>query len=332
MAMVELKGSKVLVTGASGFIGSHLVEALAGMGCSVRAFVGYDTGPNLGCIRFIPEDAKEKIEVVVGDIKTADDVLMSAEGADIIFHLAALVGVPYSYAHPRSVVETNLIGTLNVFMAGRKNNVKKIVHTSTSEVYGTAKYVPIDENHPLHGQSPYSASKIGADKLAESFYRSYGLPVATIRPFNQYGPRQTARAVIPTIISQCLTKSVVQLGALHPTRDFVFVKDTVDAFIRIAESEKSIGEVINIGTGKEISIGDLAGKIMSLVGKDVKIVSDGGRTRPEKSELDRLLCDNSKAKKFVGWEQKTSLEDGLKQTIKWISSNLDMYEPNKYAV
>lgn len=325
-------GSKVLVTGASGFIGSHLTEALVKKGCDVRILVSYDTGPNLGCIRFVPEGTREKIEIVTGDIKNADDVRAAAEGVKAIFHLAALVGIPYSYAHPRSVVETNTIGTLNTLIAGKENGVEKIVHTSTSEVYGTAKHVPIDENHPLQGQSPYSASKIGADKLAESFFCSFGLPVATIRPFNQYGPRQSARAVIPTIITQCLTQSKVKLGLLSPLRDFTFVEDTVDAFIRIAESDKTVGEVINIGSGTEISIGDLAEKIIKLVGRDVKVVSEESRVRPEKSEVGRLLCDGTKVRKLVGWEPKTSLEDGLKKTIQWIKANLNDYEPDKYAV
>jgi dTDP-glucose 4,6-dehydratase len=330
--MIQLKGSDVLVTGASGFIGSHLVEALVHHGCKVRILVTYDTGPNIGCVKFLSDEVREKIEIVVGDIKNADDVRTASNGVKFIFHLAALVGIPYSYLHPRSVVETNLIGTLNVLMAGRENNVERIVHTSTSEVYGTAEYVPIDENHPLQGQSPYSASKIGADKIVESFYCSFNLPVTTMRPFNQYGPRQSARAVIPTIITQCLTQDVVRLGALHPTRDFTYVEDTADAFLKIATSEKAIGEVINIGTQKEISIGDLTKKIMSLVGKHIKIVAEEERVRTEKSEVYRLLCDNSKAKKLIGWEPSTSLDEGLEKTIQWISSRLDIYEPDKYAI
>jgi len=333
--MVNLKGSKVLVTGASGFIGSHLVETLIKKGCEVRAFVPYDIGPDTGCIKFVPESAREKVEIVVGDVKDAEDVRIAMNGVKVVFHLAALVGIPYSYNHPRSVVDTNLIGTLNVLMAGKEKCVEKIVHTSTSEVYGTAKYVPIDENHPLQGQSPYSASKIGADKLAESFFCSFGTPIATIRPFNQYGPRQSARAVIPTIITQCLTQGTVRLGSLHPRRDFTFVEDTVDAFIKIAESEKTVGEVINIGSGCDISIGELAEKIIKISGKDVKdvkIVSDEKRIRPEKSEVDRLVCNNSKAKKLIGWEPATSIDDGLKRTIQWLRSNLGSYEPGKYAV
>lgn len=330
--MVQLKGSNVLVTGASGFIGSHLVEALVHYGCKVRILVTYDAGPNIGCVKFLSDEVREKIEIVVGDIKNADDVRLASNGVKFIFHLAALVGIPYSYLHPRSVVETNLIGTLNVLMAGRENSVERIVHTSTSEVYGTARYVPIDENHPLQGQSPYSASKIGADKIVESFYCSFSLPVTTIRPFNQYGPRQSARAVIPTIIAQCLTQDVVRLGALHPTRDFTYVEDTTDAFIKIATSEKAIGEVINIGTQKEISIGDLTKKIMALIGKNIKIVAEEERVRTEKSEVHRLLCDNSKAKKIIGWAPATSLDEGLEKTIQWISSRLDIYEPDKYSI
>lgn len=330
--MVELKGKKVLVTGGSGFIGSHLVEALVGKGCDVRILAAYDTAPNTGGLQFVPKDTRDRIEVVSGDIRNADDVRSAAEGAKVIFHLAALVGIPYSYEHPRAVVDTNLIGTLNVLMAGRACGAEKIVHTSTSEVYGTAKYAPIDENHPLQGQSPYSASKIGADKLAESFHCSFGLPVATIRPFNQYGPRQSARAVIPAIITQCLSQKTVKLGSLSPLRDFTFVADTVDAFIRMAESEKTVGEVVNIGSGTETSIGDLAEKIIKLVGKDVKLVSDKDRIRPGKSEVGRLLCDNSKAKKLIGWSPKMSLDDGLKKTIQWMKANLAAYDPGRYAV
>jgi len=330
--MVDLSGSKVLVTGGSGFIGSHLIEALARKGCDVRILVPYDTAPNTAGLQFLPKETRDKLDIVPGDIRNADDVRMAVDGVKTVFHLAALVGIPYSYLHPRAVVETNLVGTMNVLIAGRDCGVKKIVHTSTSEVYGTAKYAPIDENHPLQGQSPYSASKIGADKLAESFFCAFGLPVATIRPFNQYGPRQSARAVIPTIITQCLTQSKVKLGSLSPLRDFTFVEDTVDAFIRIAESDKTVGEVINIGSGIEISIGDLAEKIIKLVGKDVKVVSDEDRLRPGKSEIGRLICNNAKAKKLIGWQPRTSLDEGLKRTIEWISVNMGIYDPKKYAV
>jgi len=330
--LIDLKGKQVLVTGGSGFIGSHLVESLHRRGCRVRVLVFYESGPNMGCLRFLPPDVRAAVEVVNGDIKNPDDVRMAVEGAQIVFHLAALVGIPYSYHHPRHVVETNTMGTLNVLIAAKDLKVEKIVHTSTSEAYGTAKYAPIDEDHPLQGQSPYSASKIGADKLAESFFRSFGLPVATIRPFNQYGPRQSARAVIPTIITQCLTGGEVQLGSLHPLRDFVFVEDTVEGYVKIAESDASVGEVINIGSGREISIGDLAHKIVGLVGRDVRIKSRDERVRPEKSEVGRLLCANGKAERLVGWTPTTSLDTGLSKTIAWIGRNLDDYDPRKYAV
>jgi len=330
--MVELKGKTVLVTGGSGFIGSHLVEALHRRGAKVRVMVFYETGPNLGCLNSLPPEVRASLDIVHGDIKNADDVRLAAAGARVIFHLAALVGIPYSYLHPRHVVETNTIGTLNVLVAGKDLGVEKVVHTSTSEAYGTARYAPIDEEHPLQGQSPYSASKIGADKLAESFHRSFGFPVATIRPFNQYGPRQSARAVIPTIISQCLTGDEIQLGSLHPLRDFTFVEDTVDGFLRIAEADASVGEVINIGSGTEISIGDLARKVVQIVGKPIRIKSKDERVRPEKSEVGRLLCDNAKAKRLVGWEPRTTLDEGLSRTIDWIGRNLGIYDPRRYAV
>jgi len=329
---MKLVGKKVLVTGGSGFIGSHLVESLVTKGCDVRVLVLYDTGPIFGFIDSMPETIKQKIEIVTGDIRNSDDVKMAVDDVSIVFHLAALVGIPYSYSHPRSVIETNLIGTLNVLLAVKEKKIEKLVHTSTSETYGTAKYVPIDENHPLQGQSPYSASKIGADKIVESFYKSYDLPVATIRPFNQYGPRQSARAVIPTIITQSLTKKIVRLGALFPTRDFTFVQDTVDAYIKIAESDNTLGEVINIGTGQEISIGELAKKIIKLTGSSAEIVCDGTRIRPEKSEVDRLLCNNAKAEKLIEWKPNVSLDQGLKKTIEWIKSNLSSYDPDNYAI
>lgn len=320
----------VLVTGAGGFIGSHLTEHLVELGAKVKTFVRYNSRNNYGLLELLPKEKLESIEIIMGDLRDADAVSHAAENVDIIFHLGSLIAIPYSYVHPRENIETNILGTLNVLTAAKKNGVEKTVHTSTSEVYGTAKYVPIDENHPLQGQSPYSASKIGADKIAESFYRSYDLPVAIIRPFNTYGPGQSARAVIPTIISQALTGEKIALGSLHPTRDYTFVRDTVDAFIKIAESPKSIGEVINIGSNFEISIGNLAEKIISLIGKDVKIISNDSRFRPNKSEVERLWCDNSKSKELLGWSPTISLENGLKETIKWISANISLYKPEIY--
>jgi len=331
-----IEGKRVLITGANGFIGSHLTEKLLSMGCNVKAFVKYDKGIKSGFIARLPDKVKKNIIVIPGDIRNPDAIRHAAKDVDVIFHLAAMVGIPYSYINPREVIETNTIGTMNVLIAGKENNVEKIVHTSTSEVYGTAQYVPIDEKHPLQGQSPYSASKIGADKIAESFFRSFDLPVATIRPFNQYGPRQSARAVIPTIITQALSGNTIKLGSLTPTRDFTFVHDTADAFIAIADSPNTVGEVINIGTGIETSIGDLAKKIMGIVDKDgdkgISILSEDSRKRPEKSEVNRLLADITKAKRLIGWKPKTSLDEGLKVTIDWISKSLEHYRLGEYEI
>lgn len=330
------KDKRVLVTGADGFIGSHLTEKLLGLGCKLKTFVRYDKGIRSEFINSLPNELKNNITVIAGDIRDPDALRHATKDIDVIFHLAAIISIPYSYINPREVVETNVVGTMNVLIAGKENDVEKIVHTSTSEVYGTAKYVPIDEKHPLQGQSPYSASKIGADKIAESFYLSFDTPIAIIRPFNQYGPRQSARAVIPAIITQALSGRAIHLGSLTPTRDFIFVLDTIDAFIKIAESPNTVGEVINIGSGTEISIGDLAKKIVSIVNKnekkDVPIFSEDIRKRPEKSEVNRLLADISKAKKLIGWEPKVSLDEGLKLTIDWISKSLDKYSPEKYEI
>lgn len=323
---------KVLVTGATGFIGSHLTERLVNLGAQVRAFAQYNSQNSIGVLDLLPDSVRKEIEVVWGDVKEIESVEKASNDCSIIFHLASLVGIPYSYLHPQEVVMTNTIGALNVLICSRENKVAKTVITSTSEVYGTARYVPIDENHPLQGQSPYSASKIAADKLAESFYCSYNLPVAICRPFNAYGPRQSMRAVIPTIITQALTKDEIHLGSISPTRDLTFVSDTVDGFVRIAESPRSVGEVINIGSGFEISIGDLAAKICSLAGKDIPIVSEEQRKRPSKSEVNRLYADNRKAKELIGWEPKVSLDEGLKRTISWVSSALNHYQPDKYYV
>ena len=257
-------------------------------------------------------------------------VRQAAKDVDIVFHLASLIAIPYSYMHPRETIETNILGTLNMLTAARDSGVERFIHTSTSEVYGTALYVPIDENHPLQAQSPYSASKIGADKIAESFYRAFDVPVATIRPFNTYGPRQSARAVTPTIITQALTGGKIFLGSLHPTRDLTYVDDLVDAFVQVAESPKSVGEVINIGSGFEISIGDLAHKILSLMNKDIEIESDVSRIRPPKSEVERLWCDSNKARDLLGWSPKVSLEEGLRRTIEWLSENIHLYKQGLY--
>lgn len=329
---MDWKTKKVLVTGAGGFIGSHLTEQLVALGANVKAFVRYNSRNNWGLLEMLPLHIRDNLEVVMGDLKEPEAVRNAVKDVDIIFHLAALISIPYSYLNPRDVVETNILGTLNILNAAKECSIQTLIHTSSSEVYGTAQYVPIDEKHPLQAQSPYAASKIGADKLVESYHLSYGLPTAIVRPFNTYGPRQSARAVIPTTITQSLTKDKIFLGAMHPTRDFVYVEDTVDGFIKAAESTKSIGEVINLGSGEEISIGDIADKIISLVGKEVEVVFDATRLRPESSEVERLVADATKARELIGWEPQTSLDEGLKKTIEWISEWITMYKIDVYNV
>lgn len=326
------KNKRVFVTGAGGFIASHLLERLVKSGAKVRAFVRYNSRNDFGLVETLPAPIKKKIKVVAGDLRDYDAVYDGMSGCDIVFHLAALIAIPYSYVHPKEVIETNVMGTYNILNAAKRLKAQKIVHTSTSEVYGTAVRVPISEDHPLQGQSPYSASKIGADKIAESFNKAFGLPIAVIRPFNTYGPRQSARAIIPTIITQALKGDSVWLGALTPKRDFTYVGDTVNGFMKVAESEKSIGQVINIGSGFEISVGELAKKIIQLLNKKVKIVSDRGRLRPPQSEVERLMADNSKAKRLLGWAPTTSIDEGLKHTISWIKKNLDFYKTDIYAI
>jgi NAD dependent epimerase/dehydratase len=327
---MRIAGKRVLVTGAGGFIGSHLSEGLVAKGADVRAFIHYNSRNNWGNLEMLQEEAKNELEVISGDVRDPFFVRHAVKDCDVVLHLAALIAIPYSYIAPRDFVDTNVLGTLNVMQACLDEGVEKVVHTSTSETYGTAMYVPIDEKHPLQGQSPYSASKIGADKIAESYYLSFGLPVATIRPFNTYGVRQSARAVIPTIISQALSGKKIKMGSLHPTRDYTYVTDTAQGFIKIAESPKSTGEVINIGSNSEVSIGDLVEKITSLMGADAEIICDETRIRPEKSEVERLWCDNSKARKLLHWEPKVPLEKGLKNTIEWMKENLSSYKPNIY--
>ena len=328
----SLNTKKILVTGAAGFIGSHLVERLVADGASVRAFVHYNSQSQWGNLELLPDNILENVEIFTGDIQDPFAVQKAVDGCEIVFHLASLIAIPYSYVAPQSYVTTNVLGAVNVMQACRNIGVRKVVHTSTSECYGTAQYVPIDEKHSLQGQSPYSASKIGADMIAESYYRSFEVPVAIIRPFNTYGPRQSARAVIPTIITQILKGKAVKLGNLNPTRDLNYVADTVTGFIKIAESPNSIGQVINIGSGQEISIGNLADKIMRLMGKQIEIRGEKERLRPEKSEVERLLCDNSRAKKLIDWYPEVSLEDGLGKTIEWIKQNMDNYKPEIYNV
>ena len=330
---MNFKGKKVLITGSEGFIGSHLTETLVELGAEVTALVQYNSFNNWGWIDTFNDKIKDSIEVVTGDIREYDNMKRIIKGKDVVFHLAALIAIPYSYLSPMAYVRTNVEGTTNVLEACRDYEVEKIIHTSTSETYGTALYVPIDEKHPMQGQSPYSASKIAADKMAESFYRSFNTPVATIRPFNTYGPRQSARAVIPTIISQILSgKREIRLGSLTPTRDFNYVKDTVEAFISVAESDKTIGQVVNVGSNHEISIGDLARNIIELTNNEVKIICDEERLRPEKSEVNRLWADNAKIKELIGWEPKYALKEGLKETIHWIENNMEYYKPDIYNV
>jgi nucleoside-diphosphate-sugar epimerase len=280
----------------------------------------------------LPKQALERVEVAAGDLRDLAAMQEAMQGMEVVFHLGALIAIPYSYVHPAEVVETNVIGTLNVLLAGRESSVGRIVHTSTSEVYGTALRVPIDEGHPLQGQSPYSASKIGADKIAESFYRSFDLPVVTVRPFNTYGPRQSARAVIPTIISQALSQEVIRLGNLEARRDLTYVADTVDGFLKAGETPGVEGETFNLGTGQEVSIGELAGEILRQVGRPVRIEIDPVRLRPEKSEVQRLLSDNRLAGERLGWQPQVSLEEGLRRTIAWMRKHLDFYEPGRYQV
>lgn len=330
---VNLSGKRVLVTGADGFIGSHLVERLMEIGAEVTALVQYNSFNNWGWIDTFDKSVKESINVIAGDVREYDCIKRVVKGSEVVFHLAALIAIPYSYSSPMAYVRTNIEGTTNVLEACREYDVKKIVHTSTSETYGTALYVPIDEKHPMQGQSPYSASKIGADKIAESYCKSFNLPVATLRPFNTYGPRQSARAIIPTVISQILdNKLEIKLGSLTPTRDFNYVLDTVKAFIKVAESDLTLGEVINVGSNYEISIGELVTKISNIMGKKISIVCDDNRLRPEKSEVNRLWADNSKIKKLTGWEPQYSLDDGLMHTIKWIENNMKYFKTDIYNV
>ncbi|MDI3540982.1 MAG: dTDP-glucose 4,6-dehydratase [Thermosediminibacterales bacterium] len=330
---MNLLGKKVLITGADGFIGSHLVEELLELGCNVRAFVFYNSFNSWGWLDTFPKEKLREIDIFVGDIRDPNAVRKAMENIEEVFHLAALVSIPFSYHSPDSYVDTNIKGTLNVLQAARDLGTKRVLITSTSEVYGTAQYVPIDEKHPFQGQSPYSATKIGADRIAESFYRSFDMPITIVRPFNTYGPRQSARAIIPTIIIQLLTgKEEIKLGSLTPTRDFNYVKDTVNGFIEIAKSYRTIGEEINIASQKEVSIGDLAQELIKQINPRAKIVLDKSRIRPEKSEVNRLLGSNEKIKRLTNWKPKYSLTQGLAETINWFESNLDKYKPDIYNI
>ena len=324
---------KILVTGADGFIGSHLAECLLEKGYEVKAFTMYNSFNTWGWLDTFSKDKLNEIEIFSGDIRDPNGVKEALKGVDAVFHLAALIAIPFSYHSPDSYVDTNIKGTLNVLQAARTLETERVLITSTSEVYGTAQYVPIDEKHPFQGQSPYSATKIGADRLAESFYRSFNLPVSIVRPFNTYGPRQSARAVIPTIIAQLLSgQEELKLGSLTPTRDFNYVKDTVAGFIAIAESDKTIGEEINIATQQEVSIGDLANEIIAQINPNARIICDEQRLRPEKSEVNRLLGCNEKIKRLTDWEPKYTFAQGIEETIEWIRSNLDRYKSDVYNI
>lgn len=336
---MELKNKRILITGADGFIGSHLTEYLVRLGCKVKAFVFYNSFGSWGWLDKVPDSIKDHIEIFAGDIRDPYGVKKAAENCDVIMHLAALIGIPYSYHSPAVYIDTNVKGTLNIVQAAKELNIEKVVHTSTSEVYGTAQFVPITELHPLQGQSPYSASKIGADQIAISFYNSFATPISIIRPFNTFGPRQSARAIIPTIITQIAAGvKEIKLGALHPTRDFTYVLDTIKGFVAIAESEKSIGEVINIGSNFEISMQETAELIATIMGKKVVFTQDEQRLRPKKSEVERLWADNTKAKQFTNWEPaypgKQGFQYALEETIAWFlaNTNTQYYKEKIYNI
>jgi len=324
-----LKDLPVLVTGAGGFIGSRLTEALCARGAHVRAFVRYNSRADIGLLKLLPAGVLRSVEVIMGDLQDEDALEKAASGTALVFHLGALISIPYSYQHPVEVVRANILGTLAVLQACRKAGCR-LIHTSTSEVYGSALRVPIDEQHPLQGQSPYSASKIGADKLVESYYRAFGVPAVTIRPFNTYGPGQSARAIIPTIITQALQAEEIHLGNLDALRDFTYLDDTVAAFIKAAETPGIDGETFNLGSGHEVSIRELSEEIVALTGSRARVVVDEERLRPEKSEVVRLLADNSKARRVLGWAPQVELREGLTRTIAWVRAHMDFYRPGRY--
>jgi NAD dependent epimerase/dehydratase len=319
------------VTGAGGFLGSHLCEALVDAGASVTALLRYSSRSDRGNLEHLPAEKSDALRVIAGNVEDAHFVLRAVEGQEVVFHLAALITIPHSYVAPSSYPRTNVEGTLNVLEAARFHGTARVVHTSTSETYGTAQYTPIDEKHPLQAQSPYAASKIGGDKLAESYWRAFGVPVATLRPFNAYGPRQSARGVIPSIVSQALAGQEVRLGNLRPVRDMTYVSDTIAAFMAIATCDAAIGEVINVGTGTGTTIGDLARTTLALAGKKVPIVVDEERVRPETSEVHELVCDNRKAARLLGWSPKVKVEDGLARTIEFVQKHPHLFKPGAYA-
>ena len=322
----------VLVTGAGGFIGSHLTERLVELGAKVRVFLRYNSQNRAGLIECLPEHVQESLDVFWGDLKDPEAVRKAVKGNQIVFHLGALIAIPYSYVNPLDYIQTNVIGTANILNACMDYSVDILIHTSTSEVYGSAHYTPIDEAHPLQGQSPYSATKIGTDKLAESYYRSFGLPVAILRPFNTYGPRQSGRAIIPTIITQSLVGTRIKLGSLEPSRDFTYITDVIDGFLKLCECQDALGQTINVGSGQDISIRDLVKRISSILGKNVEIEREPARVRPKRSEVERLVCDNSKAREVLHWEPKIQLGEGLRKTIQWISRNMDSFKTGRYAI
>ena len=329
---MNLKGKKVLVTGAGGFVGSHLVEELVRTGARVRALVHYNSRNDWGMLEDLDKSVLREVEVVTGDIRDGEALKWMIKGQDVVFHLAALIGIPYSYVNPRDVIETNISGCLNLLLAALDSDVDKLVHTSTSEVYGTARCIPMDEDHPLNPQSPYAASKVSADQLALSFYRSFSLPVGIVRPFNIYGPRQSARAVIPNMIIQALEGTRLRLGSIFPSRDLTYVKDAVKGFISFAQSDKTVGEVVNLGAGREVSISHLADLIGVKLNRSLKIKSDRKRIRPQKSEVERLVADTSKAKKLFKWKPETKLESGIDNTIEWLKKNSGRYKREIYNI
>lgn len=330
---MRFEGKTVVVTGAGGFIGSHLVEQLLAAGAHVRAMLRYTSRGQRGCLDLLPEPLPGDVAITMGDVRDFDAVREVMRGADAIFHLAALIGIPYSYEHPQEVIDTNIIGTSNVLLAAKElGTLERVVLTSTSEVYGSALRAPMDEEHPLQAQSPYSATKIAGDALGLSFHRSFGMPVTIVRPFNAYGPRQSARAVIPTIISQAVSGTALRLGTLDTTRDFTFVADTARGFIAIAAADAAVGEVVNAGSGKEVSIREIVRKIGEIAGRELTVEGDEQRMRPAKSEVSRLLSDSSKAQRLAGWQAEVSLDEGLRLTTEWIREHIDLYRPKEYAV
>ena len=330
---MRFEGKTVVVTGAGGFIGSHLVERLVADGAHVRAMLRYTSRGQRGCLDLIPEAALQNVSITMGDVGDFDAVREVMRGADAIFHLAALIGIPYSYEHPQEVIDTNILGTSNVLIAAKElGSVERVVLTSTSEVYGSALRVPMDEEHPLQAQSPYSATKIAGDALGLSFHRSFGMPVTIVRPFNAYGPRQSARAVIPAIITQAVSGKTLRLGTLETTRDFTFAEDTARGFLAVGGADAALGEVVNVGSGSEVSIREIVRKVGEITGAELEVEGDEQRMRPAKSEVSRLLSDSSKAERLAGWRTQVTLDDGLQRTVDWIREHLDLYRPQEYAV